>query len=324
MKRSAFSRPIRRVWPSLLLAIVAWAGCGDPGPQADDGTVASPEPEVDGRLLFTRGQRARLELRIEVDGSADRTEPNGASDRWSTQRVFTVAMDLVARRPTQISGLPDGPDARRRSPIPAASEEGVALQKQAAACGEDLSCRMRVSQKMMSGSEPKTPPPRAIDELPLRFQEWTLAKEPRLDGRATVSTRTEELSPGSEKERKQCSLSAEYTAADLHPGASLVVDAASGIGYIAGVLSLGVQLPIETRCETDSGGRRGEETQRELIRFLPVLSQPKRVYAGDAIQGGGDLIAQGRQDLHGSFGQLPRLGAEIPARVRLSWKVTKL
>jgi len=281
---------------------------------------------VDGRLLFARGQRARLELRIEVDGSADRTEPNGAYDRWSTQRVFTVAMDLVARRPTQISGLPDGPDARRRSPLPAASEEGVALQKEASACGDDVSCRMRVSQKMMSRSEAKAqlPPAQAMDELPLRFQEWTLAKEPRLDGRAIVATRTEELSPGSEKERKECSQSAEYAAADLRPGASLVVDAASGIGYIAGVLSLGVPLPIETRCETDSGGRHGEETQRELIRFLPVVSQPQRAYAGDAIPRGSDLIAEGRQELHGSFGQLPRLGAEMSARVRLSWKVTRL
>ena len=320
-KRSTGSFAFRRwgLWgwesESLKVAVCATAMCAAAHVGATE--IANPD------MLVPGDSRARLEFTVTIDGSAEQSKPKmGAFEQWSTRRTLHVAVDMVADRPSQTSAI-DQNAAMENAAAMQPSNDMMALQKQAEACGTDQACMMAIAQKMMASPQTQTmiSQAQAAGAQPKRYQSWRIPRDAKPDAKATIETHTNAVYKTAATETKVCSQNVALGADQLIVAGAVIVDAGAGVGYLGAVWGTGAAMPTTLDCNVDDGGGHKSKTVEQVSAgFFPTVADAHGFTKGDTVTGGG-VLGRGKIEVVGSYGDM--LGAPKNAKVVLNWTLTK-
>jgi hypothetical protein len=289
--------------------------------------------------LAPAGQRAKLEYTIEVEGKASASNAGGEYQRWSTRRLLTIEATLVAQKPSVVD--PGEPGGLHRAPKPPEkpafrpSESSKALFEEMGRCGDDLACRMAVSQKMRQSPQVQSDMSKAkqgaesIRNSPPRYQIWYTDPTVPVTGVAKMGVQREDFFRTAVDERRKCTESAEMPAAKAVGPAqwptTIRIDAKDGT-FVANVGGPAVIFLAKIDCVSSEGKRRYEEHSQTGIHLLPEKyrdgpAEFEHFRGGADAATGGRRLAHGSRELRGLYGTL--IG-DVPmaAKVVVRWTVT--
>ena len=304
-------------------------------------TLAAPQPGAyAAALLAPKGQKAILEYKIDIEGKASGTNNNYQSQQWSTRRSLVVRATMIAQQPmVQDPGDPGGPHRAASRPKNEAfqpSPEMAAFMAELEKCGEDMSCRMRVTQKMMQNPKVQADVQKAkkageaLGKGSPRYQLWIVDQKTPATGTVKMEVQREELFKTAVDEHQTCREAAELKFEDLMRGvtwpATIKIDAQAGT-YAANIGGLGNTFTAKIDCVSLDGRKRSEQHTTSGRKFLPEKYQKAtpdeiEVFRGDTDAATGDRqLAHGKKVLTGLYG--PLVG-EVPmtAKVKVRWALT--
>ncbi len=262
--------------------------------------------------LAPKGQKAVLEYTIDIEGKANASNKGGEYQNWSTRRSLSVKATLVAMQPTiDDPGEPGGPHVASKRPNQPfqLSSASAALFAELEKCGEDTSCRMRVTQKMMQNPQIQADMQKAgkaaekLRHGSPRYQMWFTDSKSPSTGTVKMEVQADQMFKTSVKEYRTCRQYAEFPFEQLlHGGtwpATFRFDAQTGT-YAANIGGLSLNFVAKTDCVSrDERGRTEEHTQTGA-NFLPEKYQQQgRIEDTEVFQGGADVATSGRQLAHG-------------------------
>ncbi len=315
---------LRRV---LLLAVVSLTLAGPPS-----GAYAAT-------LLALRGQKAVLEYIIDVDGKSSGRDKNYEYQHWSTRRSLVVKATLVAEQPSiQDPGDPGGLHKAASRPNNEAfqpSPEMAALLAEMGKCGENMDCRMRVTQKMMQNPKVQADIQKARKEGESlakgspRYQVWYPDRKTPATGTVSMEVQKDERFKTAVDERHTCREAAEVTVEGLMHGAAwpatIKIDAQRGT-YAANIGDPGLIVLAKTDCVSLEGRKRSEQHSQSGVKFLPEKYQQGATDDIEVFRGGADAATGGRRLAHGEkvliglYGEMG--GVPMTAKVTVRWSVT--
>jgi hypothetical protein len=301
------------------------------------GTVAAgPIP------LAPKGQKAVLDYSIEIEGSASGSNKNGEYERWSTRRSLVVKATLVAMQPTgQDPGDPGGPHAAARRPKNQAFEPSSDMKAMLARmekCGEDMACRMKVSQEMMQNPQIQADMQKAKKsgeasrDAPPRYQAWIADSKSGATGSIKLDVQRDQLFKTATTERETCGESAELPLEKLLRSSSwpttINIDSQAGT-YSANIGGVGLTIISKTDCVNHDARGRTEGHSQSGTDFLPQSYQQGTAADIEAFRGETDVpavdrrLAHGTKVLTGVYGTVMG-GVPMTAKVTVRWSVTLL
>ena len=265
--------------------------------------LASPPVVVDAfALLAPKGQKAVLEYKIEIEGTASGTNNNYQSDKWSTRRTLVVRTTLVASQPMAVD--------------PGVPRTSVGSPKSKVFVGSP--------QSEVSGKG-----------LP-RYQLWLAGSKPPATGTIKIEVQKEQLFKTAVDERETCRETAELKFEDLMHvstwSAMIKIDAQAGT-YVAKFPRPDRTIKATIECVKLIGRQRSEQHSTSGMKFLPeeyreATPDEMEVFSGDAdaatdAASGGRLLAHGKKVLTGIYGTLV---GDVPmtATVTVRWALTLL
>ncbi len=289
--------------------------------------------------LAPKGQKAVLEYTIEVEGKANSANNSGEYQNRSTRRSLAVKATLVAMQPSvEDPGEPGGPHVASKRPNQPfqLSPASAALFAEMEKCGEDMSCRMRVTQKMMQNPQIQADMQKAgkaaekLRQGSPRYQMWFADPKSPSTGTVKMERQTDQLFKTSVKEYKTCREYAEFPFEQLlHGGtwpATFRFDAQTGT-YAANVGGLSLNFIAKTDCVSkDERGRTEQHTQTG-VNFLPEKYQQGKLEDTEVFRGGADAAAGGRRLAHGErvltgfYGSVMG-GVPETAKITVRWTLT--
>jgi len=303
-------------------------------------TLAAPPPGVYAlNLLAAKGQKAFLEYAIDIKGNASGTNNNYQSQQWSTSRSLVVRATLIAQQPSiQDPGDLGGPQRAASSSKNEAfkpSPEMAALIAKLEKCGEDMSCRIRVTQEMRENPKVKddiqtlTKAGESLRKGSPRYQVWFVDRKTPATGKVTMEVQREQLFKTAVDERETCRETAELKFEDLVRSVTwpvtIKIDAQAGT-YTANIGRLDNTLTAKIDCVRLDGRQRSEQHTTSGRKFLPEKYQKGtpdeiQVLRGrpDAAPGGG-WFALDKKVLIGLYGTLV---GDVPmtAEVKVRWSL---
>jgi hypothetical protein len=300
-------------------------------------------PPVPGAYAFTllapKGQKAFLEYAIDIKGNASGTNNNYQSQQWSTSRSLVVRATLIAQQPSiQDPGDLGGPHRAANPPKNEAfkpSPEMAALMAKLEKCGEDMSCRIRVTQEMRQDPKVKddiqtlTKAGESLRKGSPRYQVWFADRKTPATGKVTMEVQKDQLFKTAVDERETCRETAEMKVEDLMRGATwpatIKIDAQAGT-YAANIGRLDNTFTAKIDCVSLDGRKRSEQHSTSGRKFLPEKYQrgtPDEIHVflgrPEAAPGGG-WLAQDKKMLIGLYGTLV---GDVPmtAEVKVRWSL---
>jgi hypothetical protein len=219
---------------------------------------------------------------------------------------------LVAMPPSvDDPGEPGGPHVASKRPDPPfqPSPAMTAMLAQMQKCGEDVSCRMGVTQKMMQNPQIQADMQKAgksaekLRQGSPRYQMWIADSKSPATGSVKMEVQTDQLFKTSVKEYKTCREYAEFPFEQLlHGGtwpATFRFDAQTGT-YAANIGGLSLNFIAKTDCVSRDERGRTEEHRQTGVNFLPEKYQQQgRLEDTEVFRGGADGAAGGRRLAHG-------------------------
>jgi hypothetical protein len=304
-------------------------------------TLAAPPPGANAfTLLAPKGQKAFLEYTIDIKGNASGTNNNYQSQQWSTNRSLVVRATLIAQKPSiQDPGDLGGPN---RAASPSKNEafqpspEMVAFMAKLEKCGEDMSCRIRVTQEMRQ--DPKvqddikkaTKTAESLGKGSPRYQIWIVDRKTPATGTVKMEVQLDQIFKTAVDERETCRETADLTFEDLMRStmwpATIKIDAQTGT-YAANIGGVARTFTAKIDCVRLDGRKRSEQHTTSGRKFLPEKYQKGtpdeiQVFRGrpEAAPGGG-WFAQDKRVLIGLYGTLV---GDVPmtAEIKVRWSLT--
>lgn len=294
---------------------------------------------ADAITLAPEGTRALLEYTIEVEGKATASNASGEYQHWSTRRSVTVQAPLIAMKATvQDQGEPGGLHRAAKPPANAPfqpSADMKALAEEIQRCGDDIGCRMRVSQKMKYNPQIQADMRKAkqaaesIRDSPPRYQLWITDQKMPATGGARLEVQRDEFFKTAVDERKTCRESGEVPLQKaLGPAGwptTIRIDAQDGT-FVANIGGPAFIFLAKIDCVLVEGKRHSEEHTQTGIYLLPekYLNGPVEI---EAFRGGADAATNGRRLAHGEkvltgvYGTLMG-GVPMTAKITVRWTVT--
>jgi len=293
-------------------------------------------------LLAPKGQKAILEYTIDIEGNASGTNNNYQSQQWWTRRSLVARATLIAQQPSiQDPGDPGGPHRAASRPKNEAfqpSPEMAAFMAELEKCGEDMNCRMQVTQKMMQNPKVQADVQKAkktgeaLSKGPPRYPIWIADRKTPTTGTVKMEVKRDQLFKTAVDERETCRETADLKFEDLMRGATwpttIKIDAQAGT-YAANIGGVGNTFTVKIDCVRLDGRQRSEQHTTSGRKFLPEKYQKGmpdeiQVFQGrpEAAPGGG-WLAQGEKVLTGLYGTLVG-DAPMTAKVKVRWVLTPL
>ena len=304
--------------------------------------VAPPPGAYAFTLLAPKGQKAILEYTIDIEGKASGTNNNYQSQQWSTRRSLVVRATLIAQQPSiQDPGDPGGPHRAASRPKNEAfqpSPEMAAFMAELEKCGEDMSCRMRVTQKWRQNPKVQADMQKAkkagesLGKGSPRYQFWIADRKTPATGTVKMEVQRDQLFKTAIDERETCREAAELKLEELMRGvqwpATIKIDAQDRT-YAANFGSPGNTFTAKIDCVSLDGRKRSEQHTTSGRKFLPEKYQKAtpdeiEVFRGDMDAAPGDRqLAHGKKVFTGIYGTLV---GDVPmtAIVTVRWSLTLL
>ena len=289
--------------------------------------------------LAPKGRKALLEYSIEIEGKASASNKNGEYQHWSTRRSLAVQTTLIAQQPSvQDPGDPGGPHAAAGRPKdqpfqPSADMEAFTAEIEK--CGEDIACRMRLTQKMMQNPQIQADVQKAqkaaesLRGAP-RYQIWLVDRKTPATGTLKMEVQEDELFKTAVDERRTCRQAAEMTLEQLSHGVSwpamIKIDAQAGT-YAANIGGVSLHFVAKKDCINLDGKERSQEHTEPGTSFLPGKYQKGAPDEVEVFRGGADAATGGRRLAHGEkvltglYGSVMG-GVPMTAKVTVRWTVT--
>ena len=306
-------------------------------------TLAAPPPGAyTSTLLAPKGQKAILEYKIDIEGKASGTNNNYQSQQWSTLRSFVVKATMIAQQPmVQDPGDPGGPHRAASRPKNEAfqpSPEMAAFMAELEKCGEDMDCRMRVTQKMMQNPKVQADVQKAkkagesLGKGSPRYQLWIVDRKTPATGNLTMEVQRDQLFKTAVDERESCREAAELKLEELMRGvtwpATIKIDAQKRT-YAADLGSPGNTFTARIDCVNLEGRKRSEAHTKTGRKFLPEKYQKATPDEVEVFRGDMDAVPGDRQLAHGNkvlTGIYGTLVGDVPmtAIVTVRWSLTLL
>ncbi len=302
-------------------------------------TPAAPPPEAYAfTLLAPKGQKASLEYTIDIKGNASGTNNNYQSQQWSTSRSLVVRATLIAQQPSiQDPGDLGGPHRAASPPKNEAfkpSPEMAALVAKLEKCGDDMSCRMRVTQEMRQDPKVKddiqtlTKAGESLRKGSPRYQIWFADRKTPATGKIKMEVQRDQLFKTAVDERETCRETAELKFEDLMRGewpATIKIDAQAGT-YAANIGRLDNTFTAKIDCVRLDGRKRSEQHSTSGRKFLPEKYQKGTPDEIQVLRGrpeaapDGGWLAQDKKVLIGLYGTLV---GDVPmtAEVKVRWSL---
>ena len=304
-------------------------------------TLAAPPPGAHAFILLVpKDQKALLEYAIDIKGNASGTNNNYQSQQWSTSRSLVVRATLIARKPSiQDPGDLGGP---HRAASPSNNEafrpspEMAAFMTKLEKCGDDMSCRMQVTQEMRQDPKVKddiqtlTKASEALGKGSPRYQIWFADRKTPATGKVKMEVQREQLFKTAVDERETCRETADLKFEDLMRTwpVTIKIDAQAGT-YAANIGGIGNTFKANIACVRLDGRQRSEQHTTSGRKFLPEKYQKGTPDEIRSFQGrpeaapGGGWIAQDKKVLIGLYGTLV---GDMPmtAEVKVRWSLTPL
>jgi hypothetical protein len=304
-------------------------------------TLATPPPGAYAfTLLAPKGQKALLEYAIDIKGNASGTNNNYQSQQWSTSRSLVVRATLIAQKPSiQDPGDLGGPDRAASPPNSEAfrpSPEMAAFMTKLEKCGEDMSCRMRVTQEMRQDPKVKddiqmlTKAGEVLKKGSPRYQIWFVDRKTPAAGKVKMEVQRDQLFKTAVDERETCRETADLRFEDLMRTwpATIKIDAQAGT-YAVNFGGVGNTFTTNIDCVRLDGRKRSEQHTTSGRKFLPEKYQKGAPYEIQVFRGrpeaapGAGWLAQDKKVLIGLYGTLV---GDVPmtAEVKVRWSLTPL
>jgi hypothetical protein len=289
-------------------------------------------------LLAPKGQTAVMEYAIDIEGNASGTNNNYQSQQWSTSRSLVVRSTLIARQPSaQDPGDLGGPRSASGRPKDGAfkpSPEMSAFLAKLEKCGEDISCRMRVTKQMSEDPaiQADIEMAKKVGKGPPRYQIWMVDHKTPATGKVRVEVKRNQLFKTAVDEKETCHETAELKFEDFVRSttwpATVKIDAQAGT-YSANIGNLSNTFTAKIDCVRLDGKNRSEQHTTSGRKFLPEKYQRGTPDDVHTFQGrpeaapGGKWFAQEKKALIGLYGALVGdvpMTAEVKVRFSLTMK----
>lgn len=310
--------------------------------------AAPPSGAYAASLLVPKGKKAILEYTIEIEGKASGTNNNYQSQEWSTRRSLAIRATLIAQQPmTQDPGDPGGPHRAANRPKNGAfqpSPEMAVYMAKLEKCGEDMTCRARVTQEMRENPKVQADIQKAkkagesLGKGSPRYQIWIVDSKTPVTGTVKMEVQRDQLFKTAVDERETCHESAEIPFEKLMRSARwpamIKIDAQSG-AYTANISGPGNTFTAKIDCVRLDGKKRSEQHTTSGRKFLPekyqqATSDDFEVFRGEAVAApGGRRLVDGEKGLTGDkvlTGLYGTLVGDVPmtATVKVHWALTPL
>ncbi len=299
-------------------------------------TLLTPVSEaLAGNILAPKGQKALLEYTIDIEGLASGTNQNYRSQKWSTRRTLVASAMLTALQPSvQDPGDPGGSHRASKSGDAGfkPSHETAAYMAEMEKCGNDMSCRMRIAQKMQNDPKVKADMNKGTESTKgsPRYQVWVVERTSSVTGNVKVEVKTEDYFKTAVDEITNCTETAEVAFEKLIGGstwpATIKIDAK------AGTYAANIDIPSKTflakiDCMLQMGRERSERHTTSGRKFLPEKYQQATLDDIEVFRGGADAAAGGRRLAHSEkvvTGDYGTLVGNVPmaAKITVRWSIT--